>query len=215
MRGFQLFEKSISHRGLIILCSVVLVTALSQPAQARPDPQPPVPPTLAPPAGNKLYLVGHATGTQQYMCVNTGAAFAWAFFGPQATLFKDEDGKPIIFHYLSPNPVEGGAARATWQHAHDGSTVWAAVTATVTDTSVVAPGAIPWLLLQVVGVQSGPGNSGKLARTTFIQRLYTSGGVAPSTGCAAPADIGQKALVPYTTDYYFYRAAGGKTAGDE
>jgi hypothetical protein len=49
-----------------------------------------------------------------------------------------------------------------------------------------------------------------LTATTFIQRVNTSGGVAPSTGCAASTDVGKQAFVPYTTDYYFYRAAKNK-----
>jgi hypothetical protein len=35
--------------------------------------------------------------------------------------------------------------------------------------------------------------------------VNTSGGVAPSTGCASATDVGKKALVPYTADYFFYR----------
>jgi len=45
-----------------------------------------------------------------------------------------------------------------------------------------------------------------LTATTFIHRLNTSGGVAPSTGCTA-SDVGKKAFVPDTADYFFYRAA--------
>ncbi len=45
-----------------------------------------------------------------------------------------------------------------------------------------------------------------LAQTTFIQRVNTSGGVAPATGCTQASNIGVMVLVPYTTDYYFYRA---------
>ena len=172
MGSYQLQQNTITRRVLIALYSVAIATALAQPAQAHPAPLPPMPPNLEAPAGNKLYLIGHATGMQQYMCLFTGSAFSWAFFGPQATV-------------------------------------------TVTDTQYVAPGAIPWLLLQVVGAQPGPTGGEKLTRTTYIQRLNTAGGVAPSTGCAGQADIGKKALVPYTTDYWFYKAAGDKTTEDE
>jgi hypothetical protein len=58
-----------------------------------------------------------------------------------------------------------------------------------------------------VGNRAGPTGGDMLTGTTFIQRLSTSGGVAPATGCSSPADIGNKAFVPYTTDYYFYKAA--------
>jgi hypothetical protein len=52
----------------------------------------------------------------------------------------------------------------------------------------------------------GPTDGDKLKETTFIQRLKTSGGVAPSTGCALSADVGKKALVDYEADYFFYKA---------
>jgi hypothetical protein len=39
-----------------------------------------------------------------------------------------------------------------------------------------------------------------------VQRVNTSGGIAPAAdGCARAADIGRRALVPYTADYVFYR----------
>jgi hypothetical protein len=39
------------------------------------------------------------------------------------------------------------------------------------------------------------------------QQLNTSGGVAPSTGCTLATDVGQRAFVPYTADYFFDKAA--------
>jgi hypothetical protein len=38
------------------------------------------------------------------------------------------------------------------------------------------------------------------------------GGLAPSTGCSRPKDIGKKAFVPYTADYYFYADANEAAA---
>lgn len=195
-------------RLLLIACVAALAGALTtsvpQPAHANPDlVPPPVPPNLEVPARNKVFLVGHAAGTQQYVCLFSGSSFDWAFFGPQATLFKNKN-KQIITHFLSPNPFEGGTARATWQQSNDTSIVWAASIASSSASQFVAPGAIPWLLLQVVGDQPGPTGGDRLTRTTFIQRLNTSGGVAPLSGCTALADIGKKALVPYTADYFFH-----------
>jgi hypothetical protein len=83
--------------------------------------------------------------------------------------------------------------------------VWAKAIETSTDAAYVAPGAIPWLKLQVVGAQYGPDWGHKLTATKFIQRVNTAGGVAPATGCATIADLGARELVPYTTDYVFYR----------
>ena len=43
-------------------------------------------------------------------------------------------------------------------------------------------------------------------KTTFIQRLRTSGGIAPpAAACSQPAHVGARALIPYTADYIFLR----------
>ena len=46
-----------------------------------------------------------------------------------------------------------------------------------------------------------------LSETTFIQRLNTVGGLAPETGCAVATDVGSRAFMPYTADYFFYEDA--------
>lgn len=61
--------------------------------------------------------------------------------------------------------------------------------------------------MTIVGAQDEPRHGDKLAQTTYIQRVNTAAGVAPATGCGAAADVGNTAFVPYTTDYYFFRAA--------
>ncbi|WP_442498254.1 DUF3455 domain-containing protein [Methylobacter sp. sgz302048] len=184
--------------------AVVFTVFLPQPVHADSVTPPPVPADIQVPAGNKAFLVGHAEGTQDYICLPSGSGFAWTFFGPQATLFNDND-KQIITHFLSPNPFEADASRVTWQQSQDTSTVWGAGIASSSDPDFVQPGAIPWLLVQVVGAQDGPTGGGKLTETTFIQRLNTSGGTAPSAGCDLSTDIGKKALVRYTADYFFYK----------
>jgi Protein of unknown function (DUF3455) len=158
-------------------------------------------------AGNKAFLEGHAVGTQNYMCLVSGSAFAWTPVGPQATLF-DDDGRQIITHFLSPNPDEGGIARATWQHSRDTSAVWAVQDGISTDAAFVAPGSIPWLRLRHVGDTEGPTGGDRLAKTTFIQRINTRGGVAPSTGCSTSMDLGKRAFVPYEADYVFFKERG-------
>jgi hypothetical protein len=206
-----------------------LIVAAARPPQAfagqgKGIVVPPVPPNLQVPAGNKVYLQGHAEGTQDYICMACpnsitpatmcpASGFAWAFFGPQATLFNVDDGNDgqIMTHFLSPNPEEGGRARPAWQHSRDSSTIWANNSSppaqSSSDPAFVAPGAVAWLLLPVAGTQVGPTGGGKLTKTTFIQRLNTAGGVAPAAStCAGPADAGKKALVPYSTEYFFYKA---------
>ena len=161
-----------------------------------------VPATLEVPAGHTPFLVAHASGTQNYICSLVRGGFEWTFFGPQATLF---DGHQIATHFLSPNPDENGKARATWQHSQDSSAVWAAAVASSSDDAFVDANAIPWLLLRVVGAEDGPTPGGALSAASFLQRVTTTGGLAPESGCSRALDIGVKALVPYTADYIFYR----------
>jgi uncharacterized protein DUF3455 len=194
--------------------AAVLAVTLPPSAQAAHVTPPPMPGNIQAPAGNKPFLEGHAIGTQNYICLPSGSAFAWVLFGPQATLFNDDD-KQIITHFLSANPDEGGVPRATWQHSGDTSAVWGLAVETSSDANFVAPGAIPWLRLQVVGAEDGPTGGHKLSATTVIQRLNTSGGVAPATGCALATDVGKRALVPYTADYFFYKAAKDHTNDDD
>ena len=165
---------------------------------------PSVPSNLEVPPGSTVYLVGHARGTQNYLCLPKGDKFAWTLFGPQATLF-DNNGSQQITHFLSANPGESGTPRPTWQHSGDTSSAWAAAIQSSTDANFVAPGAIPWLLLQVAGAQYGPALVNKLTYTTYIQRVNTAGGVPPGDGCTIATDVGKKALVPYAADYFFYR----------
>jgi hypothetical protein len=198
------------RRILLIACATalaaVLAVSLLQATNAKGDDAPPVPTAIQVPAGHKLFRVGHAVGTQNYVCSLSGGSIKYVLFTPQATLFEKQ--KQIMTHYFSPNPAEGGTIRATWQYSNDSSTVWGEVKPgnSSSDPAFVAPGAIPWLLVTVVGYQDGPNRGDKLEPTTFIQRLNTSGGIAPATGCSTTEDIGKQAFVPYSADYYFYKA---------
>jgi hypothetical protein len=199
------------RRFLIIVCTAAIAAAFavspSQATSANGNAVPPVPTNIQVPAGYKLSRVAQATGTQNYICLPSGSGVNFALFTPQATLFEKRT--QTMTHYFSPNPTEGGTIRATWLDSRDTSTVWGEVKPgnSSTDPAYVASGAIPWLLVTIVGSEDGNGKVGTLARTTFIQRLNTSGGMAPKTGCSSAADIGNKAFVPYTTDYYFYKSA--------
>jgi hypothetical protein len=205
-----------------IACATALAVAftlsLPSPARAHDLTPPPVPDKLQAPEGAEAFLVGHARGTQNYVCLPTAAGgFAYTLFTPEATLFRD-NGKQVITHFFSPNlprfepngnprVVASGTIRATWQHS-DTSRVWAFVAQpdhASTDPDFVETGAIAWLKLTVVGTQKGPTGGDALAKTTFIQRVNTSGGLAPSTGCASSADVGKQAFVPYRADYVFFQ----------
>uniref|UniRef100_Q01ZI2 DUF3455 domain-containing protein n=1 Tax=Solibacter usitatus (strain Ellin6076) TaxID=234267 RepID=Q01ZI2_SOLUE len=187
---------------------------------------PPTPTLITPPAGNAAFLLGHALGTQGYVCLPTEAGASTASWTvnsarPEATLFQtffDQDVQ-IVTHFLSPDTNPNDAApiplpfgSATWQSSFDSSKVWAAVLhknqiAAGTDkASCPNDGAIPCLLLQSIGSQAGPTGGKTLSKTTFVQRLNTRGGSAPADGCATSTDVGKQVLVPYTADYYFYTA---------
>jgi len=209
--------------------AVALAALLPLRAHAEPVAPPPVPANIQVPAGNKAFLVGHAIGTQNYSCLPAGLdaaghpRFAWTLFTPQATLFA-QNLKEIVTHYFSPNPFEpspspfmDGPVRATWQDSKDTSTVWGKVVPgdSSIDAAFVEPGAIAWLKVTVVGAEEGPTDGHALTRTTYIQRLNTSGGVAPSTGCASSSDVDNQAFIPYTADYYFYEKTKGKGNADD
>ena len=206
---------SLAVAGVVLVGVGTTAFALSSPQAVRADgiTPPPLPPGLAPvPAGNKLFLGTHAVGTQNYVCKPSGAGVAYVLFTPQATLFS-EDGGQVITHYNSPNPFEpntdpkvvaDGAIRVTWQDK-DSSIVWARLHQP-NGSVTVDRDAVAWLLLDMTGVQEGPTGGDKLTKTTFIQRLNTTGGLAPSTGCSSLTDVGNQAFVPYTADYFFYKA---------
>lgn len=198
----------VRRTSLILTLAIAFFTPvaieLTHAAAADEVTPPPVPLNLQVPAGQQPFLIGHAYGTQNYICLPSGSRAAWSFLGPQATLFNEAN-EQLTTHFLSPNPWENGTPRATWQHSQDTSTVWAVAVASSTDPDYVAEGAIPWLLLRMVGTQYDAASGGKLAKTAFIHRVNTAGGTAPASGCTNAKDVGKRVLVPYTTDYIFYR----------
>ena len=196
---------------LVLACAFGTVTLAA--AQVTP---PPTPTDIAVPAGNSAYLVGHAFGSQGYTCLptSTGAA-AWnPTARPEATLFSDFFGHlvQIITHFqsINENPKPGVtpplSGNATWQSSLDSSRVWMVkvkgIDAGSDPASCPNSGSIQCLLLQSVGNKKGATGGNLLADTTFIQRLNTSGGVVPTSVCT----VGQTQLVPYTADYFFFRA---------
>lgn len=171
-----------------------------------------LPANLQVPAGNVLYMKTQAAGTQNYVCLPAATGYAWTFHSPVATLFVEyrwlhaDIRQQVTTHFLSPNPGENGMPRPTWQSSLDSSAVWAKVIANSTDPNYVAAGSIAWLLLEVTGKREGMNGSSMLWPATFIQRVKTSGGIAPATGCTEASHVGATAMVPYTTDYLFFKA---------
>lgn len=198
--------RGIRRLACVAALGMTFTIALSQSAHAQAVTPPPVPDDLQVLPPNVAFLVGHGVGTQNYVCLPSRSIghVAWTLFTPQATLFSDQR-EQLTTHFFSPNPSEGSVVRATWEDSEDTSTVWGRVIASSTDAAFVRADAIPWLKVEAAGAQAGPTGGESLSRTTFIQRVNTEGGLAPSTGCARPTDIGNKAFVAYKADYVFYR----------
>lgn len=154
---------------------LVVTTWLQLFAQTASD----IPENLNPPAGDKLAMKVHASGSQIYGCDGT----QWTLTAPDAKLF-DDAGKQVGSHFAGP----------TWQSS-DGSRVVGKAVANAT----VDAQSIPWLLVSAVD-HSG---QGVMAGVSSIQRVHTHGGKAPASGCDA-AHKGEKTSVAYTADYYFY-----------
>ncbi len=214
-----------SRRIIPAACVTALAIActVSLPAHAGKVTPPSVPDNLKVLDGTHPFLVGHARGTQNYVCVpstTTNSGVAYVLFTPEATLFND-DLDQIITHFFSPNPdprdpnksaavVADGAIRATWVSSRDGSSVWAKLHVSdkgVTGSFTPDQSAVPWLLLDKVGVEDGLTGGNILSKTTQVQRLSTTGGVAPPApggGCDSLSDLGHTAFVDYTADYFFY-----------
>jgi hypothetical protein len=137
--------------------------------------------SLQVPVPNELVVHAFARGVQIYRWNGT----TWTFVAPSASLFADADGHAAIgVHYVGP----------TWE-----SVSGSKVVGTVRQRCTADPNAIPWLLLQTVSAD-GPGIFDRVA---FIQRLNTAGGNAPAE---AGSVTGEAASVPYTAEYFFYRA---------
>jgi Protein of unknown function (DUF3455) len=143
-------------------------------------------PTLAVPAGNRVAFHYDAIGVQIYACQATATGYGWVFTAPEATLYGIF-GRTTGKHYAGP----------TWE-SKDGSKVVGSKLAAFT----ADPTAIPELLLQAVSHDG----DGRMAKVTYVQRLDTVGGLAPTTGCDA-SSVGAVARSDYTATYYFYKPA--------
>ncbi|HEU5064845.1 MAG TPA: DUF3455 domain-containing protein [Gaiellaceae bacterium] len=184
----RLFRLTVACAGVITLCCLVAAAAAARPVpQTEPgdaiDPR-----TYAP--ESQLFLVLHAIGVQKYTCQPNGT---WLFTDPEAALYKTTGApREIGSHFLN-----FASGRPVWQ-LDDGSSVEAARTAARDGGT----GNIALLLLQAVATTEGE-DGDRLTSTTWVQRLNTSGGVAPAGTCTP----GDRIRVDYTADYFFWRAA--------
>lgn len=153
----------------------------------------PVPATIQVPAGNKMVLETLHTGEIKYQCrikAGTDNQAAWLFIGPDARILKrdgNNSNKDIGRYYGPP---------ATWEGTDGAKVVGMQVS--------VAPNGAANIPLQLVKITTSTG-AGELAGTTFVQRLNTKGGVAPSGPCTV-ASLNNTVFVPYQSDYIFWKA---------
>jgi len=154
-----------------------------------------VPEALAVPAGSTALFALEAEGVQIYDCAEDPeepGTLAWVFREPEATL-RNAAGETVGTHYAGP----------TWE-ANDGSTVVGEV---VERADADEADAIPLLLLEAAE-NTG---AGVFSTVTYVQRLETVGGGAPTEGCAE-ANEGEELRVDYAATYFFaYPAAAPAT----
>ena len=174
--------------GLALLVATFAVGHPSWAADTWTTP-PSVPAALAVPATAKLAAHFRGVGAQVYAClpVPGAAGYAWTLQKPDAKL-TDAKGVPAGTHGAGP----------VWT-SNDGSSV---VGKKVADAPSPAADAIPWLLIRA---EKTTGH-GVFSDVTFVQRVGTQHGKAPTSGCDA-AKKGAETRVDYSADYYFY--AGG------
>jgi hypothetical protein len=184
-RAFRLPPLNVTRAALALLL-LLLLLALAAPVEAGPGPDNRAPAlggcqNLQVPAGNKVAFHVLGVGVQIYTWTGT----SWSFVSPEAVLFADSGDQGIVgFHFAGP----------TWESL-SGSTV----VGTTIQSCTPNADAIPWLLLGAVSTEG----RGIFQRVTFIQRLNTVGGNAPTV---PGGFLGQVARVPYTARYFFYRA---------
>ena len=188
----------ITPRPLIAAASVLALAALTacgsmssgKPTMANMYSQASMPTTVQVPAGHKVALETVGAGDITYQCSpkkDMADQFEWVFVGPDAKL-NDRSGKQVGKYYGPP---------ATWE-SMDGSKLTGSQVA-------VAPSSAGNIPLQLVKANPAMG-SGAMMGVTYIQRVATSGGVAPATACDA-SSAGNKQIVRYQADYIFYKAS--------
>lgn len=158
---------------------------------ARPETAlvaPTVAPELVVAEGHKLTFMAAAKGVQIYECVaEAGGAPAWKLHAPRADLV-DDSGASVGSHY---GGVDKSLPPGPYWEAKDGSRVHAGK-----PVSVPNAGSIPLLRLEAADTSG----TGVFTKVAFVQRLDTTGGVAPAGACTA----GKTTEVAYTAKYYFY-----------
>ncbi|USX50176.1 DUF3455 domain-containing protein [Lentzea sp. HUAS12] len=169
--------------GIVLVASTLLGIALggagstaAPTAGAMSEASARVAPAVQVPPGNKVVERLQAKGVQTYTCT----AGAWKGLEPAATL-ADRLGRAVGLHSRGP----------IWVSTVDGSAVEAAP---VDGARNEVPGAVPELLLKAKSTRG----DGVFAGVSYVQRLNTKGGLAPTGACTEGAQTSVRYEALYT-----------------
>lgn len=174
--------KRIAALAVSLLALPAAVAAISEPTGLASR--------LRAPANEEPAFMLSGTGDHIFECrpnLAEANSYQWVFVAPDATLYE------------GPRSVGRMATANMWEHSSDRTSVSGVVRA-------IQPGGadnLPWALLRAYPA----GETGLFAGVTSIQRVNTTGGIAPATGCDA-SHSGSEARVAFSADYYFYKRRG-------
>ncbi len=182
--------RNLTTMTLAITATLALAACGSTPSKpmAAPFSQATLAAAVQVPAGHRVALETVGSGDITYECrdkKDAAGQHEWVFVGPAAKLMA-RDGS-VIGRYFGPP--------ATWA-ANDGSAITGAQVA-------VSPAQVGSIPLQLVKANPASG-AGAMQGMSYIQRVATVGGVAPSAACAA-GSVGRREVVSYQADYIFWK----------
>ena len=141
------------------------------------------------PAGNSRVATYYAVGVQKYKSQPKAGSmpvtYEWVFVAPDAELF-DANNKKVGTHGAGP----------FWQLSTTDS-IFAQAYTPPRFAASPEPATIDWLLLMP---KNGKAKTGIFANTSYIQRIATKGGKAPTV---APSNPGETVDIKYTAIYRF------------
>jgi hypothetical protein len=164
------------------LLALPAVAAVSEPSGLEPG--------LRASAAEAPALMLSANGVQIFECRQSPTdanVYSWSFVGPDATLYE---GSRSVGRHATANH---------WESTSDRTSVSGVPRA----TQSAGGNNLPWLAFRAIPA----GEGGMFEGVTSIQRVNTTGGVAPLTGCGATS-VGSETRVPFTADFYFYKRRG-------
>ena len=183
-----MFRTKINRAGQLLVLIALVTLAATQAVAFDNSNGPELPDqcsSIVVPEGNKLAFHVYAKGVQIYKW--NVITQKWDLFAPQASLFAEENyfGE-VGSHYGGP----------TWESKSGSKVEGRRVLGTGCTPD---PTAVAWILLSKYRTEG----SGIFSSVSFIQRVNTTGGLAPSV----PGLLdGETKEIPYTAEYYFYRA---------